>query len=58
MTIEKALQTVIVKKRQRVCCPIPEQASWNQHPRVYIDLSAEKEQICPYCSTRFIVEEK
>jgi len=56
MAIEKAIQTLIVKNKQRICCPFPEQESWHQHPRVYIDLSAEKSGICPYCGTRFIVK--
>lgn len=57
MAIEKSIQTLIVKNKQRICCPLPGQKSWNQHPRVYIDLSAEKSGMCPYCGTRFIVKE-
>ncbi|MDA0910179.1 MAG: zinc-finger domain-containing protein [Proteobacteria bacterium] len=53
--MSKDIQTVKVSSGQRICCPIPEHASWNQHPRVYIDLHDQSEGVCPYCSTRFVV---
>jgi uncharacterized Zn-finger protein len=28
---------------------MPESAAWNQHPRVYIDLTSSGEGQCPYC---------
>ncbi|WP_116963127.1 zinc-finger domain-containing protein [Fastidiosibacter lacustris] len=55
MSVKKNILIVEVKKGQRICCPTPEHASWNQHPRVYIDLKDQDEGICPYCSTRFVV---
>ncbi|WP_233263333.1 zinc-finger domain-containing protein [Caedibacter taeniospiralis] len=54
MSIQKNIQIIQVPHGQRICCPIPEQASWNQHPRVYIDLNDNDEGVCPYCSTRFV----
>ena len=40
-----------------ICCPRPETALWNAHPRVYLPLSADpgSQAICPYCGTRFII---
>jgi len=32
-------------------CPNPKMTLWNQHPRVFIDLSATGEGRCPYCGT-------
>ncbi|WP_119342905.1 zinc-finger domain-containing protein [Facilibium subflavum] len=56
MATQKNIQTITVKKGQRICCPLPEHASWNKHPRVYINLEDKNEGICPYCSTRFVIE--
>ncbi|MFZ9035623.1 MAG: zinc-finger domain-containing protein [Francisellaceae bacterium] len=52
-----SIQTIFVEKGQRICCPTPETPSWNQHPRVYIDLEDVNEGVCPYCSTHFIVKD-
>ena len=32
-------------------CPNPKMTLWNQHPKVYIDLSHGGEGKCPYCGT-------
>ena len=34
-------------------CPHPRMTLWNQHPRVFLDLSVTGEAKCPYCGTRF-----
>ena len=34
-----------------VFCPNPKMTLWNQHPKVYIDLSHGGEGKCPYCGT-------
>lgn len=36
-------------------CPLPDQAVWNAHPRVYLDIeqSPQAQIECPYCSTRY-----
>ena len=37
-----------------ICCPTFAQQVWNQHPRVYIELSADHPlNTCPYCGNRF-----
>ena len=53
--MNKNIQTIMVQPGQRICCPTPEQESWNQHPRVYIDLNEQSQGECPYCSTKFII---
>jgi uncharacterized Zn-finger protein len=33
-----------------LCCPSPEMALWNSHPRVYLPIEAEGGiSTCPYC---------
>ncbi|MCF6775206.1 zinc-finger domain-containing protein [Thiotrichales bacterium 19X7-9] len=37
-----------------VHCPTDETKLWNEHPRVFIELSVgAPENSCPYCSTKF-----
>ncbi len=39
-----------------LCCPTPSMELWNQHPRVYLDLSKTGQAKCPYCGYEFILE--
>ena len=34
-------------------CPLPSQALWNKHPRVYLPVEATREARCPYCGTLY-----
>jgi len=34
-------------------CPTPQTALWCSHPRVFLDVSASGEALCPYCGTRY-----
>jgi uncharacterized Zn-finger protein len=36
-----------------VYCPNPKMTLWNQHPRVYIEISTTGEGSCPYCGTLY-----
>lgn len=35
------------------CCPPKDQEHWNQHPRVYLEMSQTGEADCPYCGNHF-----
>lgn len=40
-----------------ISCPLPEECLWNAHPKVYLPLDkSHPEAVCPYCSTRYILE--
>ncbi|MEZ5739941.1 MAG: zinc-finger domain-containing protein [Burkholderiaceae bacterium] len=32
-------------------CPNPKMTLWNQHPKVYLDVTHDGEARCPYCGT-------
>lgn len=32
-------------------CPMPSMKLWNNHPRVFIDVTTTGEAKCPYCGT-------
>lgn len=34
-------------------CPNPKMTLWNQHPRVFLDVTKEGQARCPYCSTLY-----
>lgn len=36
-----------------LCCPQPDQALWNAHPRVYLPIEETGQCECPYCATEF-----
>lgn len=41
-----------------LCCPTPSMTLWNQHPRVYLDLSKTGQAKCPYCGFEYVLEGK
>ena len=38
-------------------CPLPEHEVWNLHPRVYLPIEKTGEATCPYCGTRYVLED-
>lgn len=34
-------------------CPNPAMPLWSSHPRVFLDIAATGEAMCPYCGTRY-----
>ena len=53
-TTEKT--SIKVTSAESICCPPKEQALWNQHPRVYLELGKSDEVNCPYCGNHFILQ--
>jgi uncharacterized Zn-finger protein len=39
-----------------VFCPNPTMPLWSSHPRVFLDIAATGEAMCPYCGTRYVLE--
>lgn len=37
-------------------CPTKENNTWNQHPRVYLDLSKTGEATCQYCGATYVLD--
>jgi uncharacterized Zn-finger protein len=40
-----------------LCCPRPEDEVWNMHPRVYLPIESSGDEVCPYCGTRYVLED-
>lgn len=39
-----------------LCCPTPAMELWNAHPRVYLPIEKTGIEVCPYCGSRFILQ--
>ena len=37
-------------------CPPKGAPLWSQHPRVFLDVEATGEILCPYCGTHYVLE--
>ncbi len=49
---------IVLQKDLPLSCPMPDEALWNQHPRVYIALDGEGKGTCPYCGNQFQLQAK
>ena len=38
-----------------VCCPLPQMAVWDSHPRVYLPIEETGKASCPYCGAQFVL---
>lgn len=52
-------EIVITQKDLPLTCPMPNRVSWNLHPRVFLEIDKDpnKEILCPYCSTKYILKD-
>jgi uncharacterized Zn-finger protein len=55
---KKQEQVVKVSRDQLpMCCPLPEDSLWNMHPRVFLPMEKTGEARCPYCGTRYVLQD-
>lgn len=52
------VEVKITDKSQPLCCPPANMSLWNMHPKVYLELDADKQAMCPYCSTYYVLVEE
>jgi uncharacterized Zn-finger protein len=43
----------VTEKDLPLYCPNPAMPLWSSHPRVFLDVEAEGQVLCPYCGTRY-----
>lgn len=46
----------ITKENLPLSCPLPADQLWNAHPRVYLPIEETGREVCPYCSTEYILK--
>lgn len=52
----KSRVNISVKLRSEdlpLCCPMPNTAIWDMHPKVYLAMDHESKAVCPYCDTHY-----
>jgi uncharacterized Zn-finger protein len=49
------MQVEITATDMPLHCPLPSQALWNSHPRVFLPIGGDGEALCPYCGTRYVL---
>lgn len=37
-------------------CPTKDMELWNAHPKVYLPIEKTGAEVCPYCGSRFILQ--
>lgn len=37
-------------------CPTHEMELWNAHPKVYLPIERSGAEVCPYCGSRFLLQ--
>lgn len=35
-------------------CPTPAAPLWARHPRVFLNVTKQREALCPYCGTKYV----
>jgi uncharacterized Zn-finger protein len=51
--LEKKTSVAVTAADLPLHCPLPSQALWNKHPRVFLPIEATRESRCPYCGTLY-----
>lgn len=57
-TFDNVGQFMVTPEDLPVCCPLPSQALWDAHPRVYLPIEETGKATCPYCGAKFILTER
>nr|WP_272943442.1 zinc-finger domain-containing protein [Legionella anisa] len=37
-------------------CPTKDMVLWNAHPKVYLPIEKTGVEVCPYCGSRFVLQ--
>ncbi|KTD19673.1 zinc-finger domain-containing protein [Legionella londiniensis] len=47
---------IVHKSDLPLSCPTDEMTLWNAHPKIYLPIEDTGVEVCPYCGTRFILQ--
>jgi uncharacterized Zn-finger protein len=48
---------VVHRHELPLSCPADSMELWNAHPKVYLPIEQTGEEVCPYCGTRFVLQD-
>ncbi|KTD79292.1 zinc-finger domain-containing protein [Legionella waltersii] len=47
---------VVHRDQLPLSCPTDEMELWNAHPKVYLPIEKTGVEVCPYCGSRFVLQ--
>ena len=47
---------VVHRSELPLSCPTDEMELWNAHPKVYLPIEKTGVEVCPYCGSRFVLQ--
>ncbi|MBN9230199.1 MAG: hypothetical protein BGO90_00510 [Legionella sp. 40-6] len=47
---------VVHQHQLPLSCPTDEMILWNAHPKVYLPIEKTGVEVCPYCGSRFVLQ--
>lgn len=47
---------VVHRHQLPLSCPTDEMILWNAHPKVYLPIEKTGVEVCPYCGSRFVLQ--
>jgi uncharacterized Zn-finger protein len=56
MSAKAPSEITVTAKDLPLYCPNPAMQLWQQHPRVFLDVTVTGSAQCPYCGTRYIYQ--
>ena len=54
MSADTTRRVEVTEKDLPLHCPVPGAPLWSRHPRVFLDVVARGEALCPYCGTKYV----
>lgn len=48
---------VVTEKDLPLSCPMDDMVLWNAHPKVYLPIEESQQEVCPYCSTQYVLKQ-
>jgi uncharacterized Zn-finger protein len=47
---------VVHRDQLPLSCPTDDMILWNAHPKVYLPIEKTGVEVCPYCGSRFVLQ--
>lgn len=48
---------IVYRHELPLSCPTAEMELWNAHPRVYLPIEQTGIEVCPYCGSRYVLQD-
>ena len=49
-------EQMVTQKDFPLSCPLPKDRLWDAHPKIYLPIEMTGQEVCPYCSTVYILD--